>query len=469
MIVLPLSRAWRPSFLVFLAGFLLSAFPIFSLHAQSGDGFTVQERAGLVLIKPQSWSKENEAAVLEFLNYTDRTVKGMAGVGYFEFGTKQGQKRQVDASKIVEIFVYPDSSQTTDIVSTDDRDALGKQIEQIKKIIATYPATRAPLQPFLKSLTTDASQFDAGNVRFSGNWVPASQFVKARADKLIALLQSDIERTRPVSNIDLNNDPKYTALVKMGATDAATKRQVDQIKNTYDKLRRVETRAELLDRLNSPEVSLATAQVLVSQLKGLNADEDAKSALFVKRWEAGLVSNDTISKQINEAVTAFEEAMQPYSAAETPPEFPPALADKISQINRDFTAYLASKPPQQLVPKPSLVAALFQCSTGLQNLPQQFKDAKFFDANITLDQMVAPAMAIGPNTNAVVVSLRGFSGQQVELFTAVKKEADLLAASGKKAEAVLKYEAALKLVSDNEVKALIAQLKDETPSEATPK
>ncbi len=37
-----------------------------------------------------------------------------------------------------------------------------------------------------------------------------------------------------------------------------------------------------------------------------------------------------------------------------------------------------------------------------------------------------------------------------------------------KDEAVLKYESALKVVADDDVKLLIAQLKDETPAAATP-
>ncbi len=465
MRVVPLSRSVRPFLLVFLTSLL---FALVSLQAQSGDGFTVQERSGLVLIKPQSWSQEKEAAVLEFGSYTDRTVKGMSGVGYFEFGTKQGQKRQVDAAKIVQIFIYPNPAQMADVVNTEDRAVLVRQVDEMKRIITTFPSTRAPLQPYLKAMQAELDQFDAGNVKVAGKWVPSTQFVKAKADKLVALLLSDIERTRPVSNIDLSNDPKYTALVKMGATDAATKRQVDDIKKTYDKLRRVETRGEHVARLNTPGLSLATAQVVVSQLKALNPDEDAPSALFVKRWDAGVIANEVLSTQMRESVAAFEEAMQPYSAAEAPPELPAELTEKIQQLNRDYSAYMASKPPAQLVPAKSVVDALVQCSTDLEAVKQQFKNAKFFDVNITLDQMAGPALVLGPNTSAVVVALRGFAGRQVEMFSSLKKEADLLAASNKKNEAVLKYESALKVVADDDGKLLIAQLKDETPAAATP-
>ena len=82
-----------------------------TFQGQSGDGFSVQQRPGLALIKPQPWSKDSEAAVLEFQAFINRTADGTPGAGYYEFRTKQAGRRQVPVGRIVKLVVYPDVDQ----------------------------------------------------------------------------------------------------------------------------------------------------------------------------------------------------------------------------------------------------------------------------------------------------------------------------------------------------------------------
>ena len=43
--------------------------------AQSGSGFVLQQRAGVVFVKPQPWSRDSEATVFEFQAFINRTAR----------------------------------------------------------------------------------------------------------------------------------------------------------------------------------------------------------------------------------------------------------------------------------------------------------------------------------------------------------------------------------------------------------
>ena len=86
---------------------ILLCFTAVTLRSQPGDGFNVQERAGVVLVKPQPWSKNAEATVLEFQSFINRTADGTSGAGYYEFRTKNADRRQVQVGRIVKLCCLP--------------------------------------------------------------------------------------------------------------------------------------------------------------------------------------------------------------------------------------------------------------------------------------------------------------------------------------------------------------------------
>ena len=82
----------------------------------------------MVLVKPQPWSKNAEATVLEFESFINRTADGTSGAGYYEFRTKNADRRQVQVGRIVKLVVYPDVQELGEIVSARDRQVLIKRL-----------------------------------------------------------------------------------------------------------------------------------------------------------------------------------------------------------------------------------------------------------------------------------------------------------------------------------------------------
>ncbi len=87
-----------------------------NLHSQTAQsvGGSVQEKAGIALVKPQPWAKDSEATVVEFQSYINRT-------GYYEFASKSGTKRQVPASKVVKVVEYSVPEQIQEMVTAEER------------------------------------------------------------------------------------------------------------------------------------------------------------------------------------------------------------------------------------------------------------------------------------------------------------------------------------------------------------
>ncbi|MGB9273984.1 MAG: hypothetical protein WCC08_01975, partial [Terrimicrobiaceae bacterium] len=141
-----------------------------TFQGQSGDGFSVQQRPGLALIKPQPWSKDSEVAVLEFQAFINRTADGTPGAGYYEFRTKQAGRRQVPVGRIVKLVVYPDVDQFPELVSAQDRQSLASRIEEIRAIVAKFPVSRSYLDPSTALLREELAQYDSGKVKTEGVW-----------------------------------------------------------------------------------------------------------------------------------------------------------------------------------------------------------------------------------------------------------------------------------------------------------
>jgi len=447
----------------------LAAFIFFTVsvaRSQQADGFTVQERPGIIIVKPQPWSKESDATVFEFQAFIDRTASGSAGAGYFEFRSKQGDKRQIPTSRVVKLIVYPDPQLVREVTKTEDRQLLQNSINDIKAVISKFPATRTYVEPSLKKIEGEAAMYDAGKVKFDGAWISRSDFVKTQAANLVELLKAEIVRASPPSSLDLANDPKYLALVEFSASNPGIKALTAELAASHGKLVRAEKRKTLLQRLTDASMTLPAATEAVNQLKALQPEEDSRSAAFVKLWDAGSATVKGTTEEASTLAKSLETELAANKVEDAAPKLSPELDASISALNDKMTLLVASKPPPQLITGSRQALAVCAVGTGVKKLQVIFTEKRYLEAKDLLDNLSRQTPFVGPESTRVVTGLQQFTATKIDEFTRLREEAKLLADSGKKTEALVKYEDAFSVIPDNSVGDEITKLKPAAPAPA---
>ncbi len=426
----------------------------------SGLAQTTDSRPGIALVKPQPWSKPAEATVSEFVGYVDRTPEGATGAGYYELKTKQGDKRQVPASRIVRIIVYPDVSIYPRITQTDEREVVAKAAAEIKSIITDYPATRTYLDPSLKALNKELAQYDAGNVKIDGSWVSRESFVAGQVSGLGNQLRSDIARAQPTSSFDLHTDPRFVALNEMAASSASAKALVKEMSESYDKLLRVESRQALRNSFDSNTITYAEALGGVERLKTLKPEEDPRSQAFLKKWVASVDIMNQLRARAEPLAKEFDDQMKSVTDVAIPPLASPELLAKINSLEGDLKIFLATKPEPVLVKESDLTISLTSISSAFNKLQTLFPAREFLQAKELLDPLVARSSAVGPETKRVAGLLQTYVGERIQDFSRQREEAKIFLDSGKQKEALEKYEAAFAVIPDPTVGEQVNQLKE---------
>ena len=430
-----------------------------TVRSQPGDGFSVQERAGVVLVKPQPWSKDAEATVLEFQAFINRTADGKSGAGYYEFRTRNADRRQVPVGRIVRLVVYPDVQKLQEIVSPQDRQALISSLEEIKAVAARFPATRTYLDPSIKILNEELAQYDSGNVKTGGVWVSKQAFVKSKATKLASLLKADIVRAKPPSSLDLEHDPKFVGLKELAETNPDAKRLARELSAQFEELVRAEKRSVLLARLGRSGTTLAEAEATLDQLKALQPEEDPKSAACVKIWDSGIATVRATSGEAEKISRLLEREV--FSAGDALPQISPELEKQISAMSATITRFLATNPPIPLASAVRQAVAVCTAGADFRKLKPIFEEKRYIEAKDILDDLAQYAGLFGPETTRAIAGLQRQAVGKIEQFTRLRGEAKLLADSGKKPEALAKFEAAFSVIPDSDVGQQIAQLKQD--------
>ena len=444
---------------------ILLCFTAATLRSQPGDGFNVQERAGVVLVKPQPWSKNAEATVLEFQSFINRTADGTPGAGYYEFRTKNADRRQVQVGRIVKLVVYPDVQELGEIVSARDRQALISRTEEIKAVVAKFPASRACLDPSIKKLNEELAQYDSGKVKTDGVWVSRQAFVKSKAMKLASLLKAEIVRAKPPSSLDLEADPKFIGLKELAEANPDAKRLAMELSAQFEGLVRAEKRSVLVARLGRSSTSLAEAEDTLDQLKAQQPEEDPKSAACVKIWDSGIATVKATSGEAEE-ISRLLESEVALGVDDAPPKISPELEKQISSMSVTITRFLATDPPIPLISAVRQAVAVCAAGADFQKLKPIFEERRYMEAKDILDDLARNADLFGPETRRAISGLKRQAVGKIEQFTRLRGEAKLLADSGKKPEALARFEAAFSVIPDSDVGRQIAQLKQDISASA---
>jgi hypothetical protein len=440
---------------------LLLCFAVAPLGAQPGDGFVVRERAGVAFVKPQPWSKESEATMVEFQAFINRTADGGSVAGYYEFRTKTANRRQIPIARIVKLVIYPDIREFADIAQPEDRRVLISAIEELKSVTARFPSSRTRLEPFIGQLSGELARYDSGEVKCEGVWIPRETYVKRLAIKLASLLKADIARARPPSSLNLEDDPKFVGLREMGETNPDAKRLATEVSTNFEQLVRAEKRGDLLIKLDRPGTSLAEAREAVQQLKALRPGEDARTAALVNAWDFGVAFVEATSAESETIAAQIERELASFKPGDGLPDISPELEQRISALNGRITSYLATKPPKQLSGAIEKAAAVCRVEAVFKRLKTIVAEKQYIEAKDLLDDLAPWAVLIGPQTTRVVGGLQRKAVEKIEQFTRLRAEGKLLAESGKKGEALEKFEAALAVIPDSEIGQQVSQLKQE--------
>lgn len=444
------------SFLIFTAASLV--------HGQApAGGFTLQERAGIVLVKPQAWSKDSEAVVVEFQAFTDRTASGAAGAGYIEFRTKATDKRQIPAARIVKMVVYPEPHLVKEVITDKDRDALAAVAEEIKTTIAKFPASRTYVEPALKKVQEEVATYDSGKVKTGGNWVAKDAYVADRARTFAGQIKPDILSAKPPSSFDLANDPRFLALEDLAKSNPSVKPLVAELSNMHGKLVRAETRQNLLAKLSGPDLAFPEAGIAITQLKSLKPEEDPRTVLFLKNWDASVAKVNEASEQAKKLAASLEKEMAEVKTGEGLPEISPELDKDIASLNVAMSSFTASKPPAPLLAEAGRALAVCATASGFGKLKTTFADRQYLEAKDLLDQLSGQVTLVGPETVRVVAGLQTVAATFISEFSRLREEGKVQADANKPAEALAAYEKAFAVIPDPAVGEQIAQLKEKLP------
>ncbi|MFZ4683962.1 MAG: hypothetical protein ACOYMS_15760, partial [Terrimicrobiaceae bacterium] len=308
-----------------------------------------------------------------------------------------------------------------------------------------------------------AAMYDAGKVKFDGAWISRSDFVKTQAANLVELLKADIIRASPPSSLDLANDPKYLALVEFSASNPGIKALTAELAASHGKLVRAEKRKTLLQRLTDASMTLPAATEAVNQLKALQPAEDPQSAAFVKLWDAGSATVKGTTEEASTLAKSLETELAANKVEDAAPKLSPELDASISALNDKMTLLVASKPPPQLITGSRQALAVCAVGTGVKKLQVIFTEKRYLEAKDLLDNLSRQTPFVGPESTRVVTGLQQFTATKIDEFTRLREEAKLLADSGKKTEALVKYEDAFSVIPDNSVGDEIAKLKPAAP------
>ncbi len=399
--------------------------------------------------------------MLEFQAFINRTADGTSGAGYYEFRTKKVNRRQVPTARIVKLVVYPKIEEIKEIVTPEDRKTLISKIEELQATGAKYPATGNYLEPSIRRLYEELAQYDSGKVKIEGAWVSKQSFDKEKAIKLAGLLRAEIARAKPASSLDLGSDPRFISLRSLAQGNPEAERLAGEVYEQHEQLVRAERRTDLLSGLSKSDTSLAEAEAILDDVKLLRPEEDPESAATMKVWALGMAAVRATTADAEEICKSMERELANVSGEQPPAHFSPALERRISSTSAKIKDFLASNPPRQLASAVQRAANVCMLGANFKELKANFEGKRYLEARDILDNFAREVNLFGPETMRVVSELRRRAAEKVDQFTRLRDEAKLLANSGKKPEALAKFEAAFSVIPDLDVRQHIAKLRQD--------
>ena len=449
-----------PSVLAAAAVWILS---LATATAQSGtDGATLQNVGGIALVKPQAWSKETEATLVEFKAYIDRSATGHGTAGYYEFHLPSGQTRQYPVSKVFGVVIYPDPERVQNLVTSDDRSKIEKTIAEVQSVITRFPATKGYLEPRIQNFATLLTSYDSGQVKSEGKWIQRQRYTEGEASRLADILKIEITQAKPPGSMNLEEDPKFIALVAMGKSAAKAKLFVNELRDIQGRLARGERRKKIMEKLADPALPLPACQELVVELNTLQPSEDPASKAAVVRWQNSLKEAARLAdtaKPLAEKLNAELSSIVDFAKA---PTFSSESSDAATKLAAEVKKFQASSPPPQFTAEVAQAAAVAAVYDGMLKVGPLLEANQFLEVKDVLDSLSQRTALVGSHASRANGELQRIAAARIEIFTRAREDAKALADAGKGPEAIAKYQEAFSVIPDPSVGSAIEQLKTAT-------
>lgn len=270
------------------------------LGKANAEGPLPEGRAGIALVKPQPWSKENEATVLEFLSLRDRRAEGAGGAGYFEFSTRHSPRRQVGAAKVAALLIYPAAADFPEVNDAAERRSLEASLRQMESLAAKFPATKTYLASVVREITGETRRYDTGEVKTNGLWVSGKKYRRNQAAELAEFLKVEMTAA-PIEKYDLEGHPQFAALKELAVSDQSLEAFVRDVQNSRQKMIRRTQRKALQEQILSVQTTLPQAEMIVAQWKELHPEEDPSSQAFLVQWDQSGPDRDRVLSAIQKS------------------------------------------------------------------------------------------------------------------------------------------------------------------------
>ncbi len=434
-----------------LIGLFLALVTAATLSAQSqlsGDGRQAVQKSGIALVKPQKWSKPNEAVPVRFTAYTNRG-------GYFVFRTPSGQERQVWVDQIVGGQPILEPEIPSEILDATQRNVLQDQVVELKRLIAQAPSAAIELGQYAKPFIEALQRYDAGEVRVNGTWEPASKYRASQFYNAQVALQKSIDQEVDKSKFDLEENSNFKQLVELSKNDASLGAKVQAIRDDFQKKALSERQHKIIDQLTNPHTTESEAQSLIKELDAFKNPDEKTKAILQQAVTAGL-----LDQEIQKIKTALESYFAGQSPSETPPKLPVNLELETQILAGQVSTFRMTSPPVGIRISDTTARAITEISSGLPKTTSLFEQRKYVEAATLLTNLNSQAANIGPATQRVILALQVAATKKVDLFSKLRAEGDTEEKAGNIPAALEKYNAAIEISQNADLSAKIEQLKN---------
>ena len=431
-------------------GLFLALVATTTLSAQSqlsGDGRQAVEKSGIALVKPQKWSKANEAVPVRFTAYTNRS-------GYFVFRTPSGQERQVWVDQIVGGQPILEPVIPSEILDAAQRNNILNQVLELKRLIAQAPSAAIELGQYAKPFIEALQRYDAGEVRVNGTWEPASKYRASQFYNAQVALQKSIDQEVDKSKFDLEENSNFKQLVELSKNDASLGAKVQAIRDDFQKKALSERQHKIIDQLTNPHTTESEAQSLIKELDAFKNPDEKTKTILQQAVTAGL-----LDQEIQKIKLALESYFAGQSPSETPQKLPVILELETQILADHISNFRMTSPPVGIRISDATARAITEISSGLPKTTSLFEQRNYVEAATLLTNLNAQAANIGPATQRVIIALQVAATKKVDLFSKLRAEGDTEEKAGNIPAALEKYNAALEISPNADLSAKIAQLK----------
>ena len=442
--------------IVTLAFLLLS---VAELSAQSSDGRPSSDKGGFALVKPQPWSPENQAAILKFLSYVDRSARGTPGAGYFVFQLPDQSEKQVASAQVVKI-VTP-TKIPSNITDASDLGSLKKAIEYYNNIGQNFPAAAQSVAEMSKPLLDAQSKFDAGMIKIDGTWQSAVVHQKQSAAKTESKLNQelyDAVASKSLKSFNLGSNNYYLELVENAKTDSELATRLEALKSRYEQLIAAEELQTLLSKINDPTLGSENLAEIILKLKKIPSPDSR-----IRR----ILDQSDLATQISSLSREIKNGLELQYSSATDPTLPIPLSNdlaaKIQKIETDLTIFKSSNPPAGLLIPAKDIEAEILFSKNITELNSALKSRNYSKAESFATPLVEASALVGPKTNDSMKAILLLVTTKLANFAKLRDEAAMLAQAGKKKEALTKYTEAVTMMPDSQISAKIEDLKKSNP------